>query len=640
MKNFGFVRCAVCSFVGQVANCDYNSQKIFEAVEYAQSVGVSVLLFPQLCLTGASCGDLFYQGVLLDGAKKALLEIAEKTSETDILFAVGLPLSFNNTIYSVLAVIQTGRILGFVPVKNNLSIFNFEVQGVYDVSALFGVNYSIPFGQMLFTEKSFTVSFGRDCIGDLVLLANCNPSFAGEGFNNSLKLSFKSEEKSCAILSVNSGVGESSEENVFSGECGIYSLGVELCKKDFLDLAMQGKDIFEKTSFVFSDVDVELIQNRRLSRHVSLPDLVTVNFSLELEDMFKSSEDLVFPVLKEPFAPNVVALTDPEKTLLEDRFYFDVINMQAFALAKRLKHIGCKKVLVGVSGGTDSTFALLSCALCFDILNISRKNIYAITMPCFGTTDGTKSNALGLASALGCSFEQINIENSVKSHFTDIGQDLDDYNTAFENAQARERTQVLMDRANQLGALVIGGSDLSEIALGWSTYGGDHLSMYNLNSSIPKTVLRKCIDYCKRNAGMFASEKINELSDVLSGVLATPISPELLPADKNEIAQKTEEILGSYELHDFFLYHAVVNGFSPDKICFLAESVFCKDGEYTSEEVRKAAELFFKRFFQNQFKRSTSPVGAAVLGVSLSSRSAWKMPGDVNSKLWLDFFQN
>ena len=625
----GFIRCGCAVPDLRVADCAYNAEEIIKAVKEAAANECSLLTLPELCITGYTCGDLFLSKVLLDGAENALLPILEETKDTDIIFIAGLPLSHAGKLYNCAAVCLNGRVLGFVPKKNipNYSEFyearhftpwngGFETVPVIRFNTVMGnmtfASYDDPdfvFGVEI-CEDLWVPSSPSDELAKRGALIICNPSASDEVIGKKeyrrKLVEMQSAKLVCGYVYTDCGFGESTQDMVFSGHSLICENGCRITEsKPF------------EGGIVYGDIDLERLsaERRRMSTYPHTENAGNERyFKLKIPDI----------KLGRHFAP--MPFVPADRNDLAARCE-EILTMQATGLATRLRHINGKTAVIGLSGGLDSTLALIVTVHAFDMLSLDRKGIIAVTMPCFGTTKRTKSNALILAEAYGASIREIDISASVRQHFKDIGQSEDVHDVSYENGQARERTQVIMDIANMTGGIVIGTGDLSELALGWATYNGDHMSMYGVNCSIPKTLVRHLVSYeADRNEG--------QLSDVLKDILDTPVSPELLPpAEDGTISQKTEDIVGPYELHDFFLYYTVRCGFSPKKIFRIAKTAFA--GTYADEVILKWLRTFTRRFFSQQFKRSCLPDGPKVGSVTLSPRGDWRMPSDASAALWL-----
>ncbi len=632
--NYGFLRVAVSTPEIRVSDCIGNSQQVINLIKDAHNNKASAVVFPELTVTGCTCGDLFFQNTLINGAEDAVANILSATADLDIISIIGVPVEYKNSLYNCVAVCLKGEILAVVP-KSDIPKFNCVSENRYFKSGKYVFNNNFIFAGRNTVFASNVVfncnnvkDFSFACVlsDDLYTLNSANLSAKGVNiiFNSSAnnEIVAKAEYtkqlvkthsgRLCGAYALaNAGIGESTTDLVFAGRNYICENGNLLSENEAFTCGN-----------IYADIDLQLIttEKRKLSTYNSdleLYNFVEVDFNIE-ERGFELERK--FPKL--PFVPD---------TELETRCQ-EILNIQSMGLATRLKHTGIKNVVLGLSGGLDSTLALICCVHAFDYLGISRKNIHTLTMPCFGTTKRTKSNAEKLAEAYGVSFKEVNITKSVLQHFDDIEHNEDIQDITYENSQARERTQVLMDISNKLSALVIGTGDLSELALGWATYNGDHMSMYAVNSSIPKTLVRYLTSY-------EASKSEGVLKDVLLDILDTPVSPELLPPEKDgTIAQKTEDVVGPYELHDFFLYYFVRYGYEPSKLYYLACLTF--ENIYDKETVKKWLLTFLRRFFTQQFKRSCVPDGVKIGSVTLSPRGDFVMPSDATAKLWLQELEN
>ena len=630
----GFIRVAAATPDIKVADCDYNADRIIELIRQAAEEDASIVVFPELCITGYTCGDLFMQKVLLDGAKNALVKIAEATADCDLLAFVGLPFELDGKLYNCAAAVNKGDVGGFVPKKNIPAYSEFyEVRhftpwqgGIRGIN-FWDQNSWIYFGDVIFTGEKFPeLTVGVEICEDLwipeppsgglaaagaTIICNLSASdeIIGKGDYRTQLVKSQSARCVCGYIYADAGMGESTQDLIFSGHNIIAENGV-----------IVGESKRFTTGLTFGEIDLHRIIAERRKMNTFTVNSAERKYEHELFWLTPKNLDLKrrFPPM--PFVP---ANKDDLNSRCEE-----ILTMQATGLATRLRHIGCKTAVIGLSGGLDSTLALIVAVHAFDMLGLDRKGIIAVTMPCFGTTKRTKSNAYYLAEAYGVTLKEIDITAAVSQHFADIGQSKEKLDVTFENGQARERTQVLMDIANQQGGIVIGTGDLSELALGWATYNGDHMSMYGVNASVPKTLVRHLVSYESMNT------ENKRLSEVLADVLATPVSPELLPPTEGEISQKTEDIVGPYELHDFFLYYMVRCGFPPKKILRIAEQSFA--GRFDRDTIKKWLTVFLKRFFSQQFKRSCLPDGPKVGSVTLSPRGDWRMPSDACVRLWLE----
>ena len=627
----GFIKVAAVTPKIRVADPVYNGKVICERLEEAYGMGAKVIVFPELCLTGYTCGDLFMQSALLEEASRQLLRVAEATRGKDALVMVGLPVERDGRLYNVAAVLQKGEILGMTPKANIPSYAEFYegrhfASGNREPEAFVFQGKTVPFGtNILFAcENMQGLKVGCEICEDLwvanppgtdhalkgaTLIANLSASNETVGKDEYRELLVKSGSARliCGYIYTSAGEGESTQDLVFGGHNLIAENGVVLTQtKTF------------QCETIYSDIDIQRIlsERRRMGTFGEEPRSVyaVVPFSLNVEEtrLERSFNSM-------PFVPS-----DPAQ---RSRRCEEILSIQSYGLKKRYEHTGLKTAVVGLSGGLDSTLALLVTVRTFDLLGLPRKGIFAVTMPCFGTTDRTCRNACGLAHTLGVTLEEINIKEAVEIHFRDIGQDPDCHDVTYENGQARERTQVLMDIANRENSLVVGTGDLSELALGWATYNGDHMSMYGVNSGVPKTLVRHLVKYYADTCGD------PELVRVLEDVLDTPVSPELLPPVDGEIVQRTEELVGPYELHDFFLYYMLRGGFPPAKIYRVAQIAFA--GQYHRTVILKWLQNFYRRFFAQQFKRSCLPDGPKVGSVAVSPRGDLRMPSDASAALWL-----
>ena len=627
----GFVKVASASPSLKVGNPDFNKERIISLIEKADKEGVKVLAFPELSITGYTSGDLFFQTSLLTSAHDALLDILDSTKDCDVLSFVGYPLKYNGKLYNTLAALFHGSVLAFIAKKNLPTYGEFYETRWFTPSPEENLvletedGEDILFGSKIIISSEYpeALKISAEICEDLwvpdppsthhalagatvIVNASASDELIGKSEYRNNLVSGQSGRTISAYIYSNASEGESSTDMVFTGSNCIAENGTVLKAVDYsLD------------ELIISEIDCEKLERERYSRN-------TFPIIEDGYDFIDISFDKVETKLTRQIDMHPFVLQDTEK---RNERCEKILTLQALGLKKRLVHTGSKKVVVGLSGGLDSTLALLVAVKAFDMLSLSRKGIIAITMPCFGTTKRTRSNAELLALSLGVDFRTIDISDSVKAHFRDIGQSLEDYSVTYENGQARERTQVLMDIANKEGALVIGTGDLSELALGWATYNGDHMSMYGVNAGVPKTLVRYLVRYVAENTDN------NVESQVLLDILATPVSPELLPAKNGEISQVTEDLVGPYELHDFFLYYIVRLSFSPDKVYRLALLAF--QGVFDKDTIYKWLRTFIRRFFSQQFKRSCLPDGPKVGTITLSPRSDWRMPSDGDPSIWL-----
>ena len=634
--NYGFVKVAAAVPRVKVADCKFNSERLEGLITIAEGKGVQILTFPEMCITGYTCGDLFAQQLLLEQAEMALIQILNSTRQLDIISILGMPVVVNSTVINAAVVIQKGKILGVVP-KTYLPNYKEFYEQRWFTSALQVSENSVrlcgqivPMGNNLLFETAET-TFGIEICEDLWATVPPSSSLALQGAEIIFNLSADDEgigkhNYLCSLISQqsarcisgyvfsSSGFGESTTDVVFAGNGLIYENGYLLARSERFCMEEQ---------LIINEIDVECIRAERrvnttfAANKANCPGKEAVRISTE----FVNSKDLN---LTRTFNPHPFV---PQGSELNSRCE-EIFSIQIAGLAQRLLHTGAKTAVIGISGGLDSTLALLVCVKTFDKLGLSRKDILCITMPGFGTTDRTYHNAIDLMNSLGVSIREISIREACIQHFKDIGHDLNIHDVTYENSQARERTQILMDIANQTWGMVIGTGDLSELALGWATYNGDHMSMYGVNAGIPKTLVKHLVQWVAEN-GMDEASKATLLD-----IVDTPISPELIPADENgEIKQKTEDLVGPYELHDFFLYYFLRFGFRPSKIYFLAQTAF--SGVYDDETIKKWLQTFFRRFFNQQFKRSCLPDGPKVGSISISPRGDWRMPSDASSAAWL-----
>ena len=627
----GFIKVAAATPDIRVADVDYNKGQIIKQMDEAAEAGAKIIVFPELCITGYTCSDLFLQDILLNSAKKALVKIAEHTKNLDALVFVGVHIAVGGELYNVAAALNHGNILGFTT-KSFLPNYGefYEMRqfrpGPKKAEKILFGGKEIPFGpQLLFVENQMAnLIVSAEICEDVwspvppsieaaregaTVIVNCSASdeTIGKASYREALISGQSARLISGYIYANAGEGESTTDLVFGGHNLIAENGTILAEaKRF------------SNGIIYTEFDVQKIANERrknttfteTQEHV----LPRIPFGLEQTETILTR---TFP--SRPFVPR----DDQERAKRCE----EILTIQAMGLKKRLAHTHAKSAVVGISGGLDSTLALLVTAKAFDALGLERSGITAVTMPCFGTTDRTYQNACKMSLKVGATLREVRIGDAVMQHFKDIGHDPQDHSVTYENSQARERTQVLMDIANQTGGLVIGTGDMSELALGWATYNGDHMSMYGVNASVPKTLVRHLVHYYADTC------EDPSLKEVLYDVLDTPVSPELLPPKDGEIAQKTEDLVGPYELHDFFLYYFLRMGYEPGKIYRIAKLSFA--GEYDDETIYKWLRTFCWRFFSQQFKRSCLPDGPKVGTVALSPRGDWRMPSDACVALWI-----
>ena len=634
--NYGFVNVAAAIPSVRVADVKYNMSEVTTLLFKAEAEGVEVVVFPELSLTGYSCQDLFAQQTLLVAAEEAMVQLLNDTQQLDVIGIVGAPVPYRNLLLNCGVVFQHGRILGIVP-KTFLPNYNefyekrwFASSDDIDTSVIHyagNVNTITPDPQLFVTDSG--VKFGVELCEDLWAPTPCSNTLALAGadivFNLSASdeligkhhyllslLSQQSARMLCGYVYSGCGFGESTQDVVYGGNALIYENGTCLARSKRFSLDAQ---------LVVSSIDVERLRaERRKNTSFVMAQRGVEPRCFETDSVCSRTFKLNRTVDAHPFIPKAADMAESCE---------EIFNIQVAGLAKRLVHTHCQNVVVGISGGLDSTLALLVCVKTFDKLGYDRKGIVGVTMPGFGTTDRTYNNALTLMQSLGITTREISIRASVTQHFKDISHDINVHDVTYENGQARERTQILMDISNQVGGLVIGTGDLSELALGWATYNGDHMSMYGVNGSIPKTLIKYLVRFV-------ADSGIDQQShDTLYDILDTPISPELIPADENgNIKQKTEDLVGPYELHDFFLYYFLRFGFGPQKIFMLAQRAFADT--YDDVTIKKWLRTFVWRFFTQQFKRSCLPDGPKVGSVTLSPRGDWRMPSDAVANVWLD----
>lgn len=625
----GFIRVCAATPDIRVADCAYNEKNIMNLMDEAYEKQVSVLVFPELCITGYTCGDLFLQDVLLKAAQDSLRHIAAHSAGKNMLVFVGMPFMHKGKLFNVAAAICDGRLLGLVPKKNipNYSEF-YEMRhftpGMDEcVDTALGVKLG---SRLLFRcENIEELVVGAEICEDVwvacppstyhaqagaTLIVNCSASdeTTGKDIYRRALISGQSARLVCGYIYANAGEGESTQDLVFGGQNLVCENGNVLAETQRF-----------KNGTAIAELDLQRLVNerRRMNTYTvnTGDDYEIVDFTLEKYDL-----GLTRYYARTPFVPSSKVDRDVRCE--------EILSIQAMGLKKRLAHTGCRNAVIGISGGLDSTLALLVTARAFDSLSIPRENITAVTMPCFGTTDRTYNNAVELTRRLGAALTEVNIKEAVRIHFRDIGQDESVHDVTYENGQARERTQILMDIANKSGGMVIGTGDMSELALGWATYNGDHMSMYGVNCSVPKTLVRHLVKYYADTCGD------SSLGEILEDVLDTPVSPELLPPTEGQISQKTEDLVGPYELHDFFMYYILRFGYMPHKVYRIACHAF--EGEYDTQTIYRWLDTFYRRFFAQQFKRSCLPDGPKVGSVAVSPRGDLRMPSDAVRSLWLE----
>lgn len=628
----GFIKTAAATPKIVVADCKANGEEILRLVREMAKEHAKLMVFPELCITGYTCGDLFSQRCLIESAWETVLHIAKETEEVDALIFIGAPVRYKGKLYNTAIALNRGNILGIVP-KCHLPNYgefyeqrNFTSGQDGDVSWLETEENEIPFGNGFYfaSDEIPELTVAAELCEDLwvpmppsiqhalngahiiVNLSASNEMVGKTAYRRNL-IKGQSARLVCGYVYANAGEGESTQDLVFGGQNLIAENGTILSEcKSF------------SNEIIYGEIDVQKLadERRRLTTFPPAEEVMTIPFHVEVE---KTSLTRKFARL--PFVPSDEAERNQRCE--------EILQIQAMGLKKRMEHIHCEKAMVGLSGGLDSTLALLVIARTFDRMGLDRGNIHCVTMPCFGTTDRTYQNACQLSRELGTKLSEINIKEAVNVHFRDIGHDSQVHDVTYENSQARERTQILMDLSNQEGSILVGTGDLSELALGWATYNGDHMSMYGVNGSVPKTLVRHLVRYYADTCGEEA------LKAVLLDILDTPVSPELLPPEENgEIAQKTEDLVGPYELHDFYLYYMLRAGFEPKKIYRIACETF--EGIYDRETLYKWLKKFYWRFFSQQFKRSCLPDGPKVGSVAVSPRGDLRMPSDASARIWLE----
>ena len=630
---FGFYRVAAATPELKVADVDFNILRISQLIKEADEKNAAIAVFPELAVTGYTCADIFHQNTLLNKAEQGILKIAEFAKKMKIVIVVGTPVRANGRLYNCAVVIQSGEILGVVPksfLPNYREFYEkrWFSEGINTDGMVTIGEKTVPFGDKLIFEHNHFLRFGIEICEDLwnLIPPSCHHAAAGATliFNPSASDELVTKAKYRRTLGTgqsarciagyvyaSSGVNESTTDLVYGGHQIIAENGV---------LIAENKRFQRTASLTTADIDCERLYYTRISESIHSTNPVEGYRVIKLKKSVNDITKIDRFVDSHPFVPANFAERNEHCE--------EIFNIQKNGLAGRIEHTGAKKVVIGISGGLDSTLALLVIAEALKILKIPLKNIITVTMPGFGTSDRTYNNSVELCRILKTDFREINIKDICMQHFDDIGHDPDIHDVTYENVQARERTQILMDIANKEKGIVAGTGDLSEIALGWSTYNGDHMSMYGINCGVPKTLIRYLIQWV-------ADHSSKKLKSLLEDIIDTPVSPELLPKNKTgKIHQKTEDILGPYELHDFFLYHTIKYGASPEKIIHLAEMAF--KGEYKKSKIKKCLVIFVKRFFSNQFKRSCIPDGPKVGTIALSPRGDWRMPSDASPTAWLE----
>ncbi len=640
--NYGYVRVAAAVPNLEVSNCEYNTDRIIELIKEADKENVQIVVFPELSITSYTCGDLFHQQLLLQSAQQQLGRLLNETKELNIVSIVGIPVAVDNQLFNCAAIVQSGNILAVIP-KTYIPNYNefyesrwFSSSNEAPSKTINLCNRDVPFSSNILMKCGttlFAVELCEDvwapippssyhCLMGANIIFNSSASNEIIGKSDYRIELIKQQSARCisGYVYTSSGGGESTTDLVFGGHAMIAENGSILSESKRFETSEQ---------LIINEIDIQrLMVDRRKSNSFmkinksnapSCMDYSIINCNLKTNNIDESQFHRTIDAF--PFVP--------QDTTARDKRCEEIFSIQVAGLSKRLSHTNSKSAIIGISGGLDSTLATLVTVKAFDKLNIPRSNIIGITMPGFGTTGRTYKNAINFMKLSGITMREIDIKEACVKHFKDIGHNSDVHDTTYENVQARERTQILMDIANKETGLVIGTGDLSELALGWATYNGDHMSMYSVNSGVPKTLVRYLVKWVADN------DTMDKIRKILIDILDTPVSPELLPADSDgEICQKTEDIVGPYELHDFFLYQMVRFGFSPDKILFHAQKAF--NHRYSREIILKWLQVFYKRFFSQQFKRSCLPDGPKVGSINLSPRGDWRMPSDASSKIWMD----
>lgn len=640
---YGFVKVGAAVPRLRLADCVYNKEQIVAMAKDAAEKGVRVLTFPELCITGYTCADLFMQRTLLGAVEKAVKAIIAETKDLDLFFVIGVPVALDSQAFNCAVAIYKGEILGLVPKTHLPNYSEFAEERWFSsaddilVDSMRYAGQEVPIGSdLLFAAAGIPdLKIGIEICEDLwvpippssyqslygaTLLLNLSASNELSGKPAYRRRMVAQHSSSCmaSYVYVSSGIGESTQDAVFSGHSIICENG---------DIFAESERFAQDNQLIYADIDLDILTNERRKHTTFLSHLQKAEmhriYRLVTFDMAEAEtmENWNRPLTSAPFHPGADEVDEQCK---------DIFSIQTAGLARRMELTHSESLVIGISGGLDSTLALLVCVKACDFLGIDRSHVLGVTMPGFGTTDRTYQNALTLMRSLGITMKEIPIRDAVTQHFKDIEHDINLHNVTYENSQARERTQILMDLANKYNGLVVGTGDLSELALGWATYNGDHMSMYSVNGGIPKTQVRTLVNWVANNGEVDA-----DASAALLDVLDTPVSPELLPPDQEgKIKQKTEDLVGPYELHDFFLYHILHNAYRPAKVLWLAEKAF--DGEYDRETLLKWLKNFYRRFFIQQFKRSCLPDGPKVGPISLSPRGDWRMPTDAVSRIWMD----
>lgn len=619
----GFIRVAAASPRIRLADCSYNAKHIMETIEIAENEDVKLIVFPELSITGYTCGDLFFQDALLCHAEEKIKQITNFTKYKELVTIIGFPYEYEGVLYNTAAVIQSGKILGLVP-KNNITTHEarYFSQGPKEAIKVDFMGAEVYFGtKQLFACRNMPdfvieVVIGNDyCDSKATVIANLSASeeLVGKADYRRQLIRSHSTRLTCGYVYAEAGEGESTTNSVYSGHNLIAENGIFLNETEPFEYKL-----------IYSEIDLSRIISERKRKatmsYQNMSEYVRVSYSFTDGAYDLKCYSLSREISPSPFIPN--------DNMEREKLCKDISMIQSMGLKGRLEHVRSECALIGVSGGLDSTLALLVISKAFDMMGFDKQGIMVVTMPCFGTSDRTYNNALSLAKCIGATLVEIPIKDAVIQHFKDIGQDIDNHDITYENSQARERTQVLMDLANKYNGLMVGPGDMSELVLGWTTYSGDHMSMYGVNSSIPKTVVRFLVEY-------YADTTDNkELSAVLKDILDTPVSPELLPPVDGKVSQRTEDFVGPYELHDFFIYYVLKYGFKPEKVYRLANTAFAES--YSSEEILKWLKVFYRRFLSQQYKRSCLPDGPKISDIAISPRGSLLMPSDAKAELWLE----
>lgn len=627
MKNLNYVRIASASNIIYLGNPNKTAKEMIDLINKAEKENVELICFPELSLLGQTVGDMFLNKQILSSCLDALKSIVENSINKDIVSVIPCPIEYNSSLYNAAVVIQNGKILG-ISTKHSLQGNGDKLDKRYfkildDLKYINILDQKVVIGEGIIyrcDDFSFCVEIGEDIKSlanlsynyvangtDVILNPTAVPSIVSKQQYVHEMLASNSRELNTCFVYSSSGYGESTGNSVYDGYCAIYENGAKLAETKRYSL---------DSELCFNDIDIDSMKFKRLRSPKRTKDITFKVEYINFEAKDKTKIDPIRHISKYPFLPNA---------LNKETYFEEIYNIQVMGLLSRMKKIGIKNMVLGLSGGLDSCLSFLVCLGVAKALGYPNTNIHALLMPGLGTSSKTKNNALQLAKECNCTYKTIDIKESVLLHFKDIGHNENTFDTTYENCQARERTQILMDYANMVNALVIGTGDMSEMALGFCTYNGDHMSMYNVNGSITKTLMRPLVDYVSKKYG-------DNINRICKEIINTPVSPELLPAKENEISQKTEEILGSYNLHDFFLFHLLSNGASKDKLFSLAKYAFKDD--YNDEYIKKTLQIFLKRFFTQQFKRNCAPDCPKIGSISLSSHAAFIMPSDMDSEFW------